>query len=236
MACALYAHIRAPGAGDEGGRYVNVELDLLAGVAASVEQGNAPKTKSLVQQSLSKGVGPWDVLNEGIMPALRTIGEQLKDGTISLPEVMISVGAVKAALSILGPLLVDKSASGRGVVVIGTVAGDVHSLGKELVAMMLEGSGFTVIDLGFDVDASRFVETAVARKARIVALSGLLTTSRLSMRETIEAFESAGLRGNVSIIVGGGAVDRQTALGLGADAYGEDASVVSDIALGLLSR
>lgn len=215
---------------------MNADLEILAALAASVEQGNAPKTKALVQQSLAKPIGPWEIVNQGIMPALRIIGEQLKDGTISLPEVMISVGAVKAALSILGPLLVQKSASGRGVVVIGTVAGDVHSLGKDLVAMMLEGSGFKVIDLGVDVDSSRFVEAAITHKARIVALSGLLTTSRMSMRETIQAFDSAGLRGKTSILVGGGAVDRQTAAALAADAYGEDASVASDIALGLVKQ
>jgi 5-methyltetrahydrofolate--homocysteine methyltransferase len=215
---------------------VNVDKNFLAGLSASVEQGNAPKTKALSQQSLSKGIGPWEILNQGIMPALRVIGEQLKDGSLSLPEVMVSVGAVKAGLSILGPLLVKKSSSGRGVVVIGTAAGDVHSLGKELVALMLEGSGFKVIDLGEDVDASRFIEAAVSKKAQIVAMSGLLTTSRITMRETIEALDNAGLRNKISILVGGGAVDRQAALNLGADAYGEDASVASDIALQLLKK
>ena len=188
----------------------------------------------MIREELSKGTGPWKILDEGIMTAMRVVGEQLKDGTIALPEVMICVGAVKAGLSLLEPLLVEKSPRGRGVVVIGTVLGDVHSLGKELVAMMFEGSGFHVVDLGTDVDPRHFVRAAQGHGADIVAMSGLLTTSRMAMREAIQAFERAGVRDKVSILVGGGAVDRETARSIGADAYGEDASLVADIALNLL--
>lgn len=170
------------------------------------------------------------------MPPLRVLGEGLRDGTISLAEVMISVGAVKAGLSVLEPLLVRDIPEGKGVVVIGTVLGDVHSLGKDLVITMLRGSGFQVVDLGADVPPSRFVEAAVKHHADIVAMSGLLTSSRLSMRDTIAALRKAGIRDRLSIVVGGGAVDRQSAKDIEADEYGEEASVAPDIALRIVSR
>jgi 5-methyltetrahydrofolate--homocysteine methyltransferase len=149
---------------------------------------------------------------------------------------MISVGAVRAGLSLLKPLLVEKAPKGRGVVVIGTVAGDVHSLGKDLVVMMLEGSGFQVVDIGADVHPRRFMEAVVTHKADIVALSGLLTISRLAMRETIGVLEESGLRDKLFVIVGGGAVNSHSAEALGADAYGEDASVAPEIVLKLLKE
>jgi 5-methyltetrahydrofolate--homocysteine methyltransferase len=210
-------------------------MSLFSEITHHVEQGNAPKTKAAIQEALADGAGPWEILNGGIMAGLRVVGDQLRDGVIALPEVMVSVGAVKAGLSLLEPLIVEKSPRGRGVVVIGTVAGDVHSLGKELVALMLEGSGFQVLDLGADVPPRRFVEAAERHGADVVAMSGLLTTSRLTMRETIQALELAGLRERLSILVGGGAVDRETAKSMGADAYGEDASVASDVVLRLLN-
>lgn len=211
-------------------------MNYLAAIAQSVEHGNAPKTKMLSPGSVRKQCWAVGILNLGIMPALRVLGDQLNDGTISLPEVMISVGAVKAGLSLLKPFLVERVPKGRGVVVIGTVAGDVHSLGKDLVVIMLEGSGFQVVDIGSDVHPRHFIKAVVRHKADIVALSGLLTISRLAMRETIGVLEESGLRDNLFVIVGGGAVDRQSAEALGADAYGEDASVAPEIALKLLKE
>ena len=207
---------------------------LLASIAKYVEEGNAPRTKVLVEEALRGGVGAWDILNKGIMPALRTLGEGLKDGCISLAEVMISVGAVKAGFSVLEPLLVRNIPTGRGTVIIGTVRGDVHSLGKDLVITMLKGSGFRVVDLGADVPAARFIESIAKHQAEIVALSGLLTSSRLAMRDTIAALKDSGIRERVSVIVGGGAVDRQSARTLGADAYGEDAAAAPDLVLSLI--
>lgn len=206
---------------------------LLAQIAKYVEDGNAPRVKTLVEEALGKGYGAWDLLNQGIMPALRVLGVGLKDGCISLAEVMISVGAVKAGLKVLEPLMIRNIPSGKGVVIIGTVHGDVHSLGKDLVITMLKGSGFQVIDLGTDVPPARFIESITKYQAQVVALSGLLSSSRLAMRDTIEAFKDAGLRQHTSVIVGGGAVDRDTARSIGADAYGEDAAVAPDLILSL---
>jgi len=208
---------------------------VLAGIAEQVEKGNAPRTKALVEEALAGGCEAWDVLNGGIMPALRILGDGLKDGAVSLAEVMISVGAVKAGLSVLEPLLVRSTATGRdAVVVIGTVLGDVHSLGKDLVVTLLKASGFRVVDLGADVSPSRFVESVTKHQAQIVAMSGLLTSSRLTMRDTIAALKNAGLRQQLGVVVGGGAVDRQTAQEMGADAYGEDAAGASDLILRLV--
>lgn len=209
---------------------------ILSALGGFVEEGNAPRARAAVEEALGAGLPAWDILNRGIMPALRLLGEGLKDGSISLAEVMISVGAVKAGLGLLEPLLVRTMPAGQGVVVIGTVIGDVHSLGKDLVVTMLRGAGFQVVDLGADVSAARFVEAATRHGANIVAMSGLLTSSRLAMRDIIAALEKAGLRRKLAVLVGGGAVDRQNASAIGADAYGEDAGVAVDLAVGLLAR
>lgn len=206
----------------------------LALIAKFVEEGNAPRVKALVEDALAGGHGAWDILNRGIMPALRVLGVGLKDGCISLAEVMISVGAVKAGLSVLEPLMIRKMPTGKGVVVIGTVLGDVHSLGKDLVITMLKGSGFHVIDLGADVAPARFIESITKHQAEIVALSGLLTSSRLAMRDTIAALKEAGLRDRISIVVGGGAVDPSSAQVIGADAFGEDAAAAPDLIMSLI--
>ena len=207
---------------------------ILGEIGKYVEEGNAPRTKALVEQALASGREAWDILNRGIMPALRVLGDGLKDGCVSLAEVMISVGAVKAGLSVLEPLMIRNIPAGKGIVIIGTVFGDVHSLGKDLVITMLKGSGFRVVDLGADVPPSRFIESIAKHQAEIVALSGLLTSSRLAMRDTIAALKEAGLRERISIIAGGGAVDRQAARAIGADAYGEDAAAAPDLILSLV--
>lgn len=209
---------------------------ILEAIGKTVEDGNAPRTKALVEEALGAGLAPWDILHRGITLPLRSLGEGLKDGTISLAEVMISVGAVKAGLGVLEPLLIRNTPEGRGIVVIGTVRGDVHSLGKDLVITMLRGSGFQVFDLGADVPPARFVEAAVERNADIVAMSGLLTSSRLAMRDTIAALEKAGIRDRFFVIVGGGAVDRQSAPEIGADEFGEEASMAPEIVLRLVSQ
>ncbi len=207
---------------------------ILASIGKNVEEGNAPRTKALVEEALAGGRDAWNILNRGIMPALRALGDGLKDGCVSLAEVMISVGAVKAGLSVLEPLMIRNIPAGRGVVIIGTVLGDVHSLGKDLVITMLKGSGFRIVDLGADVAPARFIESVTRHQSAIIALSGLLTSSRLAMRDTIAALKEAGLRDRVSIIVGGGAVDRKTAQAIGADAYGEDAAAAPDLILSLV--
>jgi 5-methyltetrahydrofolate--homocysteine methyltransferase len=209
---------------------------ILTKIVESVENGNAPETKRLVEDALAKEIAPWAILNDGMVPALNILGEQLKDYTISLPEVMISVGAVRAGLEILKPVLVQTTEEQKGVAIIGTVQGDVHSLGKDLVIMMLEGNGFEVIDLGTDVSPARYIEAIQGHKADLVALSGLLTTSRLAMQDAIRAFEKAGLRKEIAVLVGGSSVDAQSAKAIGADAYGDEASVAPEIAFRLLKN
>jgi 5-methyltetrahydrofolate--homocysteine methyltransferase len=209
-------------------------MSILNQISEAVKNGNAPETVKLVEAALTKDFKPWAILNDGMMPAMNDLGEQLKKCLISLPEIMISVGAVRAGLNILQPLLVQQVNEVKGVAIIGTVQGDVHSLGKDLVIMMLEGNGFQVVNLGADVSPSRFIEAALENKPDIVAMSGLLTTSKLAMGDTINAFKKAGLRDQFSILVGGSSIDAQGAQTIGADAYGEDASVAPDIACRLM--
>ncbi len=215
---------------------VRLYMPILEEISGAVQTGNAPKTKSLVEKGLGQGLEPWSILNDGMAPALDILGEQLRDYTISLPEIMISVGAVRAGLSILKPLLINDMKTLKGVVIMGTVQGDVHSLGKDIVIMMLEGNGFHVVDLGADVPPSHFVEACLEHKANIVAMSGLITISKLIMGNIIRAFENAGMREQISIMVGGGSVDALSARAMGADAYGEDASIAPQIALKVLKK
>jgi methanogenic corrinoid protein MtbC1 len=211
-------------------------MTTLDHIGKTVKDGNAAETKRLVGAALEQGVGPWSILNEGMVPALNSLGEKLKDGTIGLPEVMISVGALRAGLTILKPLLIPSVREMRGVILIGTVEGDVHSLGKDLVVMMLEGNGYHVIDLGTDVPVRRFVEAAAEHKPDVLAMSGLLTSSRLVMKGVIAKLEKSGLRKGVSILVGGGCVDAQTAEAMGADAYEAEASAAPRSVAALLKK
>jgi 5-methyltetrahydrofolate--homocysteine methyltransferase len=212
------------------------DMNILEQIGKTVKDGNPAATKRLVGEALSQGVGPWSILNEGMVPALNSFGEGLKNGTIGLPEVMISVGALRAGLTILNPLLVPTVREQRGVVLIGTVEGDVHSLGKELVVVMLEGNGYQVIDLGTDVPARRFAEATARHRPDVLAMSGLLTSSRLTMKSVISILDKQGLREQVSILVGGGCVDAETAKGIGADAYEQEASVAPATVSRLLKR
>lgn len=211
-------------------------MATLEHIGKSVKDGNAAEARRLVGEALSQGATPWSILNDGMVPALNSLGEGLKNGTIGLPEVMISVGALRAGLTLLRPLLIPDVREMRGVVLIGTVEGDVHSLGKDLVIMMFEGNGFQVIDLGTDVSARRFAEAIAEHKPEILAMSGLLTSSRLAMKGVVTMLEKKGLREHVSILVGGGCVDGQTAQAIGADAYEQGASAAPGAVSALLKR
>ena len=204
-------------------------------IADFLKAGNAPKVKELVQAALDEGVEPTEILNDALIVGMSEIGVLFKNNEVYVPEVLIAARAMKAGMEIIKPLLVEKDVKPIGTVVVGTVKGDLHDIGKNLVGMMLEGAGFNVIDLGIDVSPEKFVEAVKKNDAQCIGLSALLTTTMPSMKETIEAFKAAGLRDQVKIMVGGAPVTQNFADEIGADGYAPDAASAAELAKELVS-
>ena len=190
----------------------------------AVIDGNAARAKELTQQALDEGKGPEEILNTALIKAMDIVGEKFANREFYIPEMLVAARAMQGGLALLKPLLVAAEAKSRGKVVIGTVKGDLHDIGKNLVGMMLQGGGFEVLDLGTDVKPSKFVEVVQAEKPDLVMMSALLTTTMTSMRDTIEALKSAGLRDAVRVGVGGAPVTQRFADEIGADFYAPDAT------------
>ena len=191
--------------------------------------------RRLADEALAAGVEPGAILAEALVPAMATVGERFECGDYFVPDLLVAARAMKAAFEPLRPLLARSGAKPTATVVIGTVKGDLHDIGKNLVAAMLEGGGFEVIDLGADVPPGRFVEEVRERDVRLVALSALLSTTMLSMRDTIEALEAAGVRGRVRVMVGGAPVTEAFARSIGADGYADHAGSAVRLARLLLN-
>ena len=191
---------------------------------AAVIEGNAGRAKELTQQALEEGRGPQEILDGGLIPAMDVVGEKFSRQEFYIPEMLIAARAMQAGLGLLKPLLAQGQSKSRGKAVIGTVKGDLHDIGKNLVGMMLQGGGFEVVDLGADVKPAKFVEAVEREKPDFVMMSALLTTTMLSMRETIEALKAAGLREGVKVGVGGAPVTQRFAEEIGADFYAPDAT------------
>jgi 5-methyltetrahydrofolate--homocysteine methyltransferase len=199
-------------------------------LGTAIIEGDAPAAKLATETALAAGRDALAIVQGEMMPAMAEVGRLFEEGEYFVPELMLSARAMKAALELLRPLLTASGARSSGRVVIGTVAGDLHDIGKNLVAAMLEGGGFEVTDLGTDVAPARFVEAVVATGAPIVCLSALLTVTMPSMKKTIDALEQAGIRGRVKVLVGGAPVSEQYADEIGADAYGDTASAAVSLA------
>ncbi len=197
---------------------------LLDELNGAVVAGDMEKAVRLTEQALSEGESPTYIINYGLVPAMKTVGDLFSCHEFFVPEMLMSARAMKAALALLRPRLAQTSNTTAGVVVIGTVKDDLHDIGKNLVANLLEGAGFQVIDLGINVPSQRFVEEARAADARIIALSCLLTTTMMGIPRTIKAIEDAGLRGKVKILVGGPPVTNEFAMSVRADGYAPDAA------------
>jgi 5-methyltetrahydrofolate--homocysteine methyltransferase len=199
--------------------------ELFAALRQSVVDGDAVQSATLAQQALDDGVPPLDAIEIGLVPGLSYVGEQFGLGELFLPDMMLAARAMQKALDILEPELKAQSAQRKvvGRVVIGTVKGDIHEIGKNLVGMMLSTSGFEVHDLGVDVAPDRFVEAAKEHDADIVGVSALLTTTMAGQRTVVEALVTAGLRERVRVIVGGAPASESWAKEIGADGYSEDA-------------
>jgi 5-methyltetrahydrofolate--homocysteine methyltransferase len=212
-------------------------METLEAIAENLRFGEASKVEELVQAALDDGVDVDDVLQGGLISGMTTVGILFRDEEMFLPEVMLSAKAMDAGMEILEPLLLLKHSGKKkeAKIVLGTVVGDVHSIGKNLVGIMLKGAGFEVEDLGVNVSPEKFVEAA-AGGAQIVGMSALLTTTMRSMKTNIEALDSAGLRGKVKILVGGAVLTQKYADEIGADGYAPDAGSVVDKVKELLEQ
>ena len=199
----------------------------------ALSKGNAPLVEEMVRKALEEGASAKEILDEGLIAAMGEVGEKFKRNEVYVPEVLIAARAMQAGLSVLEPVLVKTGVEPVGVLVIGTVKGDLHDIGKNLVAMMMKGAGFKVVDLGIDVSPEKFVEAAKEHDPDVVGLSALLTTTMPMMKDTIEALRAAGLRAKV--IIGGAPVTQAYAEEIGADGYAPDAASAVDVAKGLVA-
>jgi 5-methyltetrahydrofolate--homocysteine methyltransferase len=208
-------------------------MDLKA-IYQNVIDGQAPEVEAGVKAALAAGAGAEEILNNGLIAAMNEIGQRFEAGDLFVPEMLIAARAMQAGLKILKPSLAKADVKAAGKVAIGTVKGDLHDIGKNLVAMMLEGSGFEVMDLGVDVTPEAFVK-AVQNGAQIIGMSALLTTTMASMEGTIQALKAAGLRDKVKVMIGGAPVTQDYAAKIGADAFAPDASSATRAARQLLA-
>lgn len=199
----------------------------------AIFKGDLNKAKVLVQEAVDRGDSPQSIIDENMIPAMEGIGREFEAGKVFVPNLLLSARAMKGALELLKPMLQAGQASNLGKVVIGTVKGDLHDIGKNLVASMLEGCGFEVVNLGVDIPKERFVAAAKEQDADIVCLSALLTTTMNYMKEVIDALHEAGVRAR--IMVGGAPVNKDFAAQIGADAYSSNANEAVEVAKGLLS-
>jgi 5-methyltetrahydrofolate--homocysteine methyltransferase len=189
----------------------------------AVISGDAKKAREITEQALQEGMNPVQLVNDFMVPAMDEVGRRFECNEYFVPELLLSARAMKSALELIRPLLAQSGAQPVGRVAIGTVKGDLHDIGKNLVAAMLEGGGFEVIDLGVNVSPEKFIETVQEKNANVVAMSALLTTTMPSMKTTIDAIKQAGLRGKVKVLVGGAPITQKYADEIGADGYSDNA-------------
>jgi corrinoid protein of di/trimethylamine methyltransferase len=206
-------------------------MSVLTEISAMLQEGRAPKVKALVQQALDEGIAPQNILNDGLLAGMDIIGEKFRNNEVFVPEVLVSARAMNAGVEVLKPHLVAAGVKSKGVAVIGTVKGDLHDIGKNLVRMMIESKGLTVVDLGVDVPAEKFYEAAEANNATIVCCSSLLTTTMNEMTNIIKVFTDKNKRKSVKIMVGGAPVTQEYCTTIGADCYAPDAASAATAAL-----
>jgi 5-methyltetrahydrofolate--homocysteine methyltransferase len=209
--------------------------EKLKAIYDGVVEGDNSSVQTNVQAALDGGLQAASVLNEALIPAMAEVGRLFEEGEYFVPEMLISARAMKSAMAMLKPYLQLADVKYAGVVVIGTVKGDLHDIGKNLVGLMLEGAGFQVKDLGSDVTPEKYVEAVRENSANVVAMSALLTTTMVNMKSTIDALHEAGLRDHVKVMVGGAPVTESFAKQIGADGYASDASRAVAVAKSLLA-
>ena len=206
-------------------------MEILSQISEALQKGQAPVTKELCQKALDEGLNAKEVLEGGLMDGMGIIGVKFKNNEVFVPEVLIAARAMNAGIEILKPLMIEAGVKAVGKIVIGTVKGDLHDIGKNLVKIMMEGKGFGIIDIGTDVTAEKYLETVKAEKADIICCSALLTTTMTYMKDIVNAFDEDGYRDDVVIMVGGAPVTQNFCDTIGADIYSPDAASAADAAL-----
>jgi 5-methyltetrahydrofolate--homocysteine methyltransferase len=202
----------------------------LQDLTESVIKGDEDKIKLTILELLNAGTPAKEIMDDGLIAGMNIVGEKMETEEMFIPEVLMSAKAMSAGVEILKPQLTDEENAASGIMILGTVQGDLHDIGKNLVKMLMEGAGFSVIDLGTDVSPAAFVDAIKEHKADIVGMSALLTTTMPKMKETMEAMEKAGIRDQVKVLVGGAPVTENYANEIGADGYGYDAGSAVRIA------
>jgi len=205
-------------------------------ISEAVVAGKIQEIIELTQRALQGGSQADEILHEGLLPGMDVVGQRFKAAEMFIPEVLRSAKTMAASMEILRPLLSDSNAAGSGTVVIGTMEGDLHDIGKNLVGMMLEGAGFTIVDLGTDVKPQAFVDAVKEHKPKIVGMSALLTTTMPKMGETINALKEAGIRGQIKVMAGGAPVTQDFVDEIGADAYGSNATAAVEKAKAFVGK
>ncbi len=208
-------------------------MSILNDISSWLQQGRAPKVKACVQQALDEGIPASEILEQGLLEGMGIIGQKFKNNEVFVPEVLIAARAMSKGVEVLRPHLVEDGVEEKGTVVLGTVKGDLHDIGKNLVRMMMEGKGLKVIDLGVDVPVEKFLDAARENDAKIICCSALLTTTMGEMRSVVEAVEASELKGKISIMVGGAPVTQSYCDQIGASRYTADAATAAEVALEL---
>ena len=206
-------------------------MEILREISENLQKGKAKVVKTLVEQAVAEGISPEKILNEGLLDGMNVVGEKFKNNEIYVPEVLVAARAMNMGSQILKPLLAAEGVKATGKVCIGTVQGDLHDIGKNLVKMMMEGKGLEVVDLGTDVAAETFVQTAIEQNCQVICCSALLTTTMSVMEDVIKAAEAAGIRDKVKIMIGGAPVSEDYCKKIGADCYTVDAASAADAAV-----
>ncbi len=204
--------------------------EIFERLSTAVLEGDAEKSHKLVERGLKQGLSPKEILDNGLIVGMDEVGARFKRGDMFVPEVLMSADAMAAGMEILRPLLVESGVEMLGKIVMGTVKGDLHDIGKNLVSMLCEGAGFEIVDIGFNADPEKFIEAIKQHQPQIVGMSAMLTTTMRAMGQTIKAIEEAGLRDKVKIMVGGAPVDKDFADVISADGYGSNAPSGADLA------
>lgn len=211
-------------------------MDLLQRISEELQKGNSKEVSKLTQEALDAGIPPAKILKEGLIAGMNVVGERFRKDELYIPEVLVAARAMHGGMDVLRPKLVETGVQLTGKVVLGTVKGDLHDIGKNLVGMMMEGGGFQVIDLGIDVPPEKFVEAVKFNSADLLGLSALLTTTMPRMKEVIQSLIAAGIRDKVKVMVGGAPLTEKFAKEIGADGYAPDAASAVDMARSLLMR
>jgi corrinoid protein of di/trimethylamine methyltransferase len=210
-----------------------LKMSVLSEISQNLQQGKAKVVKELVQKAIDEGISAKTILEEGLLDGMGIIGDKFKKNEVYVPDVLIAARAMNAGSELLKPLLISAGVKAVGKVVLGTVKGDLHDIGKNLVRMMMEGKGLEVVDIGVDVPADKFIAKAKEEGAQIIACSALLTTTMPEIKNVVEAAKAAGIRESVTIMIGGAPVTDSFCKSIGADIYTPDAASAADAAAGV---